>query len=479
MSDVSPPFKGTSARTSSDCNPDARIIIGSDELPMASMKVHARMTSAPSITRLADVEIPIVWGKSNGERRPVASEINAFTGAKPAHQHVRIDVKDPRAPDDADLADAPSGASRAVQQDPGVPSLYGSVMYGYVSAIGGGKREGTVGVKVKDYSALMQTVPASVSFDADATVANVVQYVREAFLDGQAVVDDLQVLGVPENVSFFELAKRADGVDIESLQDAEDDGPGAVHGFRVSSGRKQAQIDTKKRFKASNSSLLDVVAWIAELLDYRVFFYGQNPVSLVLERDPGRNFHDVGHVVPSSESSLPLHVRYNNALFTLNPQPLLTCRGHTKKSIRAQIDPTISTNTYPSVTVGYRPFLERLTEDVEPVVVGADTTTLKKCENVARQSLKDRLMSTAGGEMSVEPRPDITPFSRIEAVPVCDHQYPEVDVNPLRYEVQEVIFHARPVESESNGPFMECTLRVAPAVDPSKIEVTESKMIDV
>jgi len=429
-----PPFEGTFDR--GGCYPDARVIVGGIEVPYVNegVTVTERKDGQADITRRSEVVVPVVWGDS-----VIADKINSLSGRKNPQQDVRIELRD----FDKDPEEVGADA-------------YQTVHRGFVRSAGGHSTYGAGNIVVGDYAELFNEIGFSGSFEV-ARIKSVLDTARKAFLDGQTLLDGLaiEVRGedewaiVGQDVSVYD-----EGLAIESDIVEE-----------VFEGRQ---------FTRDRNSLADVLDWLCERLNARWYIGaddGDSP-ALVVDTSPGRAFHDENHVDggENSEGVIPIS---NNALFQLNPAHSLRVKGYSKRSVVAQLDPTVPTDVFPAATAEYTPLAENAQGVTTPITRERDATTLAEAEALAKQLLKDRLDAATGGEMRLGLSPRIRPYSTIEAVPVCG-EVARASMPAIRYEVTEAIHSSPTVGASSDINTPQTTVRCSLAVDPDKISVSSS-----
>lgn len=429
------------------CEPSARFFVGGEELPVASandvaLETHIRKAGASIKTR-SDVSIPVTWGKNSaGNPHVAADKINAFVNQGNPHQHATVEVLDER-----------SGE-------------YEPVQHGYISAAGSGSSHYTVNVRVSGYESILDTIAASKTFQESASAKDVVKYVVDTLLSEQGIIEDVNIASVPSDVTFFNLT------DIEErVQDYKK----AVSdvGIMAELAEEIERLRLQKRFRADRHTLADVLNWIAGMMDSVWYFSGGNPPTLVIEERPqSMSFYDSAHVDPESSSARSVTVLSNNALYEISPQYRVKARGHTKKSIRVKLDPTVSSKGYPTATATYEALADRASGSTQPPVIGVDATTTGATETLAKQELLRVLDSAAGGSIELKPTPRIRPYASLRTVPVCGHRA-RMSLPPITFESEEVI-HYHPGNAREEVSYPQTVVRPSLFVDPRKVSVTST-----
>lgn len=482
------PLKGTRA---SGCVPDCVVTVGSDhrEVPIVNSGVETVVRSeGPSdIARQSRVQVPMEWGRDENENN-VAEAINGLSGQTPKRQHCTIELLDPY---------------ESTDDEP----VWRPIHSGYISAAGGHTDRGTARFRVSDYSHLLSEVPASVTFDAGASLTTVLTYVKDTLIDGQEVIDNLQI-GVrnidgdtrvdDQKIHVSEIDESGEGLEeavsgdteLESL-----DVDGVTEVFETEYARSLAellgvfefdQLDTPRSFGADRDTLSDVMNWIDRHLGVRWYFEPRPPYEpplLVIDGNPAlRSFHDGNHVDPPTEDSTPIKVLQNNALYQLNPQNKLRARGRAPSTGEEMLgwvtqNDGVKRGEFPVVTVGYRPLLDQTEDDYPPNEIDVDAVTMTEVENIARTELEDRLSGAAGGEIRLPMTPMLRPYSRLDAVPVCGSHAP-TDVPAISYQAEEVIHYITTAQSETDPPSPRTVVRCGLYVNPDEIETLSSEMME-
>jgi hypothetical protein len=453
-------FPGTSE---DGCTPNARVIIDGVEVPtvesnahdVAAVETHIRKTGPAHINYTTDIHVPLTWGNED-----VAGEIDAISGGD-----------DPAVPATIELYDR--------EQD-----TYGYVHHGFVRAGGGSPVEGAARVQIGDYAELFENIPITATYK-DTNVQTVTKDIKQRFLDGQPILDDIEfALKLPnDGETFVETEQPNVEAITENLEQSMDAAQNLDVITVVSLGvdtaiRGIGQLFAKQRFRRDRDTLADVLNWLCRAIDARWYIAPEpttdgTPVVVLDQRIQTRVFAGQ-NTSTTSNSSIPITVVYNNALYQLSPITGLRVRGHSERSIVAGGSALVPSKKYPIATATYDPLIERLNGEITPKEIRPDgITTVGGAEKKAKQALKDKLDSTTGGEMRLTPSPLTRPYSKLHVRPTCNRTAVE-DIRPIELEAEEIIHSMSTTGDEGGSPGPRTVVRCGLWVDESKISI-ESK----
>ncbi|MDB2263758.1 hypothetical protein PM025_06305 [Halorubrum ezzemoulense] len=432
-----------------DCNAPLGLVVhgpqGSIRLPIVNdgLQLYERKMGPTAITRRAEATIPIedsagtVWTEYVSAFNPVGGGPDRVGGPTtstgiPTGETGQSGVQM------ADVIGQPLGEN-------GEPVGELSVLFrGYVGAVGSREGVNRARLQVYDPMKFLGQVEAGRAF-TDATTTDVLNYITGEYQDAQRV--------------FSEVSVSTDGTDARPLRAiALDDATlGDVIGLAISDETLQGQFT----FSTNRDTLVDVVEWLSETANVRVWFQpsGERGISLVAVRDGSKRYD----LTPSSDR-IPFVIS-NNSLYELSPINGVKVKGATGKRIQAgPIDYNLPTGTtYTEATAVYPPLVERFGGEL------LHTTTSKETDgdalaNEAAKKLKEAVDAKTDGEMITTLAPQLRPYDRVESTPACAGV--TTDVPPLRYEVQEAVHSVVP--SDNNLPRTE--INVSMSIRPDEIE---------
>ena len=441
-----------------DCNAPLGVVVhqsGGDpvRLPIIDdgLQLYERKVGPTSITRRAEVTVPIEGADGTDWLQYVTAFETPLSGDSEAL------VAGPRTSSGIPTENAAPDAGRIQTADIiGQPidtdgELFGepSVLFrGYIGAVGSQEGANRARFRIFDPMKFLSRIDAGVSF-RDVTSTDVLRYVRDRYVEEQSVFTDVSVDtdGVTDRVirdefQRFETARRL------------------INGEKI--------IGEVITFSSNRDTLVDVLSWLQERTEARVWFQpsGERGITLTAIADDAASYN----LTPESES-LPRVIK-NNALYELRPLTSLRVKGNTGVTISLG-DRKVNTpfgDTYPEATASYPPLIERFGGELTQTTTATVTDT-DDAEQTAKTLLKQAIDAVSGGSILTTLAPMVRPFDTLTATPACSGV--TTDVEPLQYEVQEATHSVVP--NDSNLPRTE--LSVSMAVDPSLIE-TESTVKD-
>ncbi|PHQ44481.1 hypothetical protein DJ68_18225 [Halorubrum sp. C3] len=319
-----------------------------------------------------------------------------------------------------------------------------SVLFrGYVGAVGSREGVNRARVQVYDPMKFLGQVEAGVSF-TDAGVPEVLRYITREYTSAQNVFTDVSVSTDVGTGSLREQTLRTSS--IEELKEL---------------NQSRRMEDTRITFSTNRDTLVDVLEWVQEAANVRVWFVpsGGQGITLTAVEDASQQYD----LTPSSDR-IPFVIS-NNSLYELSPINGVKVKGATGTKIEVgPFDANLPTgDTYTEATAVYPPLVERFGGEL------LQTTTSKETngdvlENEAAKKLKEAVDTETDGEMVTTLAPQLRPYDRVESTPACAGV--TTDVPPLRYEVQEAVHSVVP--SDNNLPRTE--INVSMSIRPDEIE---------
>jgi hypothetical protein len=444
------PFVGT--RDHPDWNPRLSLELERDgewvSVPTVNdNEVEMRSLSGGlSLLRYGEFTVPESWG---GES--ILPAIHGLSGESPRRQKARVHIR----PNDGDI--------------------YQPVMFGFVGQVGGNPTPDTVRLAVYDFGHLLKNMAVSLSVDRRQNARHWLQMAVREIVSSQGVFDDLSI-----------TVRDDDG-----LVDPEDVG---IEGKTVTVDRENGQTAVDRlilvkenelpprQFRRDRDGILDVLEYIQTYTGTDIFFSanddGGHPI-LVVTEDSTREFTDATHVGGGDGQVRTIE---SNAAYELSPQVNIAARGHTRRSLRATVDPTVSADTFPVAEARYRPLVERVGEEnvPKPPQIDVDSTELAETEQRARDLLRSELEEISGGDVVLDvagDAPAIRPGDKYVGVPVCGDRALSA-VEPLEYSVQRVT-HSLTTPTGDDTPFPQIRLGVGLWVDEDEVYIANSGMRDL
>lgn len=329
--------------------------------------------------------------------------------------------------------------------------------------------------------------------------AEVKQQKREQADLGQDVTDDTD-----RSLTIFGI----DAVDIV------DDALDILFGTEVTSGL----VRGNQSFKRNRHTTADVLNWFADRVGGKWHFEPM-PSGPVLTFDnttapstPGEDDTEmkrrefIDRTIATSVDSNPQPVAEaedliekdvfdtvttieNEALYDIKPLNTFTLFGEGKPTsdYQGNVPPTAAPavsnlpeaaaasafgEAFPKVKIRYPPLIDRAGGYEYDKQVESNETDLEAAEQAAKKKFREALQEETEGQMVIKGEPYILPFDAITNVPVCEGQMPNVNVRPIRYEVNSVK-HTR-----SAGERFTTTLGVSIIINEQIInENTESEYV--
>jgi len=420
--------------------PKARLFVSEGDsyvrIPILNegIETHVRKGGPADVTRLTEVQVAREW-----QGVDFSEYIDAF---------------DPSARDVYDEAH--------VQYYDETLEEYVTAHQGFVQATGGvgtedpnnsEPRTNALRIRVRDPAMFFDVIDASETF-RDASVIDVIEYVRDEFVASQPLWDEVNILtrglDSEEGVGGTYVPPIPYALDVRSLLEPFTD------------------IRSPKTFTRNRDTLRDVITWIVSRTEARLFFGTQDDGGLALvydERPTTASFE-------ATNLDGNVRVRENNALYEIHPRNALRYEGRSKSSLASlgDFELTLPSEKYPAVEVVHEPTERRAGERFYGRTVEGEATTLDEAIRAARSTLKEELDTSSGGKIACDVTPTVRPFTTIEATPACNGDV-ETDVPSYTYEVEEVTHVATATEGARTD------LRVSPhvAMDDITVETREMK----
>jgi hypothetical protein len=432
-----------------DCNAPLGLVVHGPQrsirLPIVNdgLQLYERKMGPTAITRRAEATIPIEdsagtnWTQYVEAFQPVGGGGSTNVSTSATGIGFSEDVPTSSGVQIADVIGQPLGEN-------GEPVGDLSVLFrGYVGAVGSREGVNRARLQVYDPMKFLGQVEAGVSF-ADAGVREVLEYVAQEYTAAQNVFTDVSVSTNVNTGSLRETTLRTSSV--EELQEL---------------NQSRRMENTEITFSTNRDTLVDVLQWVQETANIRVWFVPSDGrgITLTAVEDASQRYD----LTPSSER-IP-YVIANNSLYELSPINGVKIKGATGRRIRAgPIDYNLPFgDTYTEATAVYPPLVDRFGGEL------LQTTTSKKTDgdalaNEAAKKLKEAVDAETDGEMVTTLAPQLRPYDRVESTPACAGV--TTDVPPLRYEVQEAVHSVVP--SDNNLPRTE--INVSMSIRPDEIE---------
>jgi hypothetical protein len=335
------------------------------------------------------------------------------------------------------------------------------ILRGFVEAVGSREGVNKARFRILDPFAFLGRIPADVSF-AEPKITDVLDYVAERLTAGQDVFESITTATVG-----VENRRVRDMLELEEVV-VEDAVP-------LVSGADPSQVLGQRKFAENRDTLADVIEWLAETADVFVHLRPAAGRGIELVASNRLGLDGVTDLRPDSDA--PPFVIENEALYEMRPVNALRLKGDQGFNIRTDDStspppvPTPFGSTYPEVVVQYDPLVERYGGQLVRTQTSA-LNNLDRLERQARSRLKELLDGVSGGGMRLTFAPHLRPYETVLATPACAGI--DVDVDPLRYEVQRATHTLRP-----DGNVVPHTdVQVSVSVNREKISETEKTVVD-
>jgi len=410
------------------------------------LQLYERKLGPTAITRRAEATIPI----EDSDGTDWTSYVSAFSPVGAGTTSVTTSATGVGFSDDA--ADSGVQIADVIGQplgENGEPAKEPSVLFrGYVGAVGSRDGVNRARLQVYDPMKLLGQVAAGRAF-TDETTTRVLKYVASEYQASQNVFDTVSV----SSAGTVARPLRQIALDDASLGD--------IVGLALSNETLQSQFT----FSTNRDTLVDVVEWVQETANIRVWFQPTGTAGLALVAvDDGSETYDL---TPSSER-IPYVIK-NNALYELSPINGVKVKGATGRRVGAgPIEFNLPfDDTYVEATAVYPPLVERYGGELLKTVTSKETDG-DILANQAAAKLKDAIDAENDGEMVTTLAPQLHVYDRVTSTPACAGV--TTDVPSLRYEIQEAVHSVVP--SDNNLPRTELT--VSMSIRPDDI-VTEKE----
>lgn len=190
------------------------------------------------------------------------------------------------------------------------------------------------------------------------------------------------------------------------------------------------------------------------------------------EEDGGGNFEGVA--ATDETVFAVVDILENDALYDIKPFNTMYVYGESATSSQrnpqtysAAHSTGAHTEKFPYVKVTYPPLLDRADgNEYAAPAKETDDLTAEQARATAVKEFRKHLAENTEGEIIIKGEPHIMPYDYVEAIPVCRDIYANVDVQPIRYEVNEV-HHKR-----ASGEHYTTELGVSLSFDESLLDIT-------
>jgi hypothetical protein len=298
-------------------------------------------------------------------------------------------------------------------------------------------------------------IAASETF-REASVTDVLEYVRDEFVAAQPLWDEVPIVVRGEDGGSDDAVGEFDTVSY-ALRRLSSQSFGSITSLR-----------SPKTFRANRDTLGDVMGWLSRTTDVTCYFQTREDGTLSLVADAS----------PTADSFQAMNlggnvtVRNNNALYEISPRNALIYKGRSKSSLASvgDFELTMPSDKYPSIEVYHEPSVQRASgQKFYGRIVEGEAINLAEAEQEAKQTLKERMDGSSGGRIECAISPFVRPYATLDATPACNGEL-ESEVPAYTYEIEEVTHTV----TASNGARTD--LRVAPLVSTDDMVVETSAM---
>lgn len=430
MTDPPPVGTDISCGDQQRVNPEVAVDVqnggGWARIPVTEVEMWANKDGPADITRTAKVHFPAEWNDN-----PVSSYVDGFTpggGGGDGYDKARVWFYDTNS-DSWDIAH-----------------------YGYVGSVGAGADEGVLVLWIYDVADLLRGISTSVTWE-NADVSTIASWAIGG-IDARTVEVGLNQRSIFQ--ADFTANRLGEGGGESEIPDR----------FIAATAdvAEQGEIPNSKRFQANRHNMVDVLNWAMKNTSGKWYFdpqpdgvvltldYTEDVSAALFENVHGRPFveetEDVGTTVPFTDVDVTAGRKVttleNTALNDIKPINTLEYNG---KSVSLEsVTPGISvgssspsTARYPYVKVIHTGLLERAGGyEYGPKPVEGDAKSLKSAANNAVTEFREHFQERTQGDVIIRGKPEIRPWDTITTVPACNGIYPNADLDPITYEVNEV-----------------------------------------
>lgn len=401
--------------TRDSSNKKVRVYVNNVEIPSIDEGVttDVRTDGVSDLSKISHVHFPAVWRDVD-----VLSLIDTFKEDGEIAP-VRIEARPPDSTAEADFQ---------------------TIHSGWTNGTGSGGEGLKLRLRALDMDKFLTGIQFSETFER-ATAIDVIESIQERIGAKLPFQNDLP-LAIPSDGEF---TKTIEGTESrgrlryayeEILTPDPEDFPNFF---------SDASSITPKTFQANRDTALDALRWISKAVGGYFFLQYMDSLGkhvLVIDNDPIRQQY-TDQTIDSKFPTVQTRLGGNNALFEIHPINSVQVYGRSPRSVQGlKIDQSsVPAREFPVATAQHTGLLKRAGGTVlQPPIVESDAYTIEGVENVAKRELKRRLDGATGGDIDIDGRPDMLPYSSIEAKPMDGERY-GINVPSLKYEVERVRHH--------------------------------------
>lgn len=247
-------------------------------------------------------------------------------------------------------------------------------------------------------------------------------------------------------------------------------------------------IQTTKSFKSNEHTLRDILDWVCETAGGNWWFEPrESELKLIYDNDDSEVTEFTSTTITGKDkvanqnlakggsyqaSGTPaIDVITNDALSETFPQNSLTIFGKSSWSIHGIDVNPLDDNKFPAVTVCHSVLKRRAGgRTLSGQIVETDDKTLHSAEKTAKKRLRKKITSSGEGSIECYLKPGVRVGDVIKATPECSDWSPNVEFEPLEYEVVEVRHEKQAIDE--GRTYITCS----PKAKTSEMEVVSSEM---
>lgn len=456
-----PITEGTSQNP--ECRPTVRVFIDGTEVPIVAdprsgvegVECQQRKTGPSDLSKVSWVTIPFEHLGYD-----ILTEITGDEGATVADlsgMEVRIDLLDT------------------------FSDQYFLIHDGYIANAGPSTANGAFRILVGDWAAFYNRVGMNLVFNGQSPFT-ILRAVKDEMESHEAVPTIPFETNVPtvsvdnEGTLYFDDDRIIEGAALglanfgATLLEGTEDLVSSTLGVQdeVDQDLQWDFAEAKTEFVDHEDSCADVLDWLADQLNARWYidYSINNGPTLVFDSSINGPHLEGYNLSERTGEQDAVRVVENNMLFQLSPPHTYGARGERGPN----------TDGIPQVVVEHEKLVQRIGSNGHPIYHDVEATGLEQTISVAKSRLKRQIDDAAGGQSVCRPAPLARPYGSIELKPACGGRLAR-DVNPIRYEIEEVIHELSP-PTVGTDSYPKTIIRGGVEVNESDLVVADKQILN-
>jgi len=413
-----------------------RVFVNGTRIPAAEVDVHLRKEGPLDITRYAEATFASPFKKE--DYLSLFSTLTDDSSQQDDWDILRIDCAD-------------NGGEN-----------YQTLFHGMVTGIGNSAQHDNERIhqcRAQGPSHFLDKIPASKTINKSIQVKDILSYVSSEL--NNTLPSSFTISTSPNQTE--QSVKNTVGVL---------NAPGSAIAISlVSLFQDTSQLTTPKSFTANKHLLSDVISWLRDKLQVRLWIQ-PSPNGGILTGGINASVNSQNHKAHYLTNG-DTQIINNNAAAELRPLNTIIVNGRaseTKFSV-GDFEYNVNDDDFIKVKARHKPLYQRAGQtELTDTVRKSDGQSKTEVENEAKSILKDRIDEATAGSMQVVHNRLIQPFDTIEAKPTVAEQ-PQTDVESLTYEVNRCHYKAHP--NSDTIPHIDCNVGIHTDIE-SDIEIIDS-----